>query len=196
MPAASLDYLAETVSDHLPSDRPLRVLHVGNFVGVSLAYITWLVSERHPESLVVSIDPNIPHREVENPQSHAFALLDHFNLLSRNVIINGYTLERGDFELTEEAAAKAAACENVLSSLHALVGRGFDLVVVDGNHAEDYLAREIAAIRDLLAINGIVVFDDIGDWPSVAAVFKRVSGDERFVKLGNDGRIGILQLGS
>jgi predicted O-methyltransferase YrrM len=193
MPAASLDYLAETILNRLPSDRPLRVLHIGNFVGVSLAYITWLVSERHPESRVVSIDPNLPHREIEDPQSHAFALLDHLNMLSRNLIINGYTLERDDFELTQEAYASAAACENVLSSLHGLAGPGFDLVVIDGNHAEDYLAREIAAIRGLLADDGIVVFDDIVDWPSVAAVFNRVSGDDGFVKLGDDGRIGILQ---
>jgi hypothetical protein len=35
---------------------------------------------------------------------------------------------------------------------------------------------------------------DITDWPGVNAVFKRVSGDESFLKRGDDGRIGILQL--
>jgi Methyltransferase domain len=194
MPAQSLEYLAETILDRLPADRPLRALHVGNFVGVSLVYITWLVSERHPESLVVSIDPNVQHREVENPQSHVFALLDRFNMLSRNLIINGYTLGRSaDEALTEEQYASAAACENVLRSLHGLAGSCFDLVVIDGDHDEDYLSREIDAIRGLLTDGGIVVLDDITDWPGVAAVFKRVSGDDSFVKLGDDGRIGILQ---
>ncbi len=196
MPAQSLDYLALTVLDRLPSDRPLRALQIGNFVGVSLAYITWLVGERHPDSLVVSIDPNIPYLEVEDPQSHALALLAHFKMLDRNLIINGYTLERGDEVLADEASGKTAACENVLGSLDALLGPPFDLVVIDGNHDEDYLAREIAAIRGLLAESAIVVFDDITDWPGVAAVFERVSGDDSFLKLGDDGRIGILQLQS
>ena len=117
-------------------------------------------------------------------------------MLDRNLIINGFTLERSDDEaLTEEACLRAAACENVLSSLHDL-GQRFDLVVIDGNYEEDYLGREIAAIRGLLADNGIVVLDDITAWPGVAAVFKRVSGDGSFVKLGDDGRIGIIQLQS
>jgi predicted O-methyltransferase YrrM len=194
MPAQSLDYLAAKISDRLPSDRPLRALQIGNFVGVSLAYITWLVGERHPESLVVSIDPNIPYLEVEDPQSHAMALLAHFKMLDRSVIIGGYTLERGDEALAEDAYARSDACENVLGSLDALLGPRFDLVVIDGNHEEDYLDREIDAIRGLLAAGAIVVFDDITDWPGVAAVFERVSADEAFVKLGDDGRIGIVQL--
>lgn len=194
MPAQSLDYLAETIMDRLPYERPLRALHVGNFVGVSLAYITRLVGRRHAGSLVVSVDPNISYLDVENPQAHALALLDHFKLLDRSVVVNGYTLERGDEALAEETHVSSAACENVLRSLEALVGPRFDLVVIDGNHDEDYLAREILVIRALLAEGGIVVFDDITDWPGVAAVFKRVTDDDSFVMLGDDGRIGILQL--
>jgi hypothetical protein len=34
------------------------------------------------------------------------------------------------------------------------------------------------------------------DWPGVAAVFKRVAADESFVMVGDDGRVGILQLTS
>jgi hypothetical protein len=54
--------------------------------------------------------------------------------------------------------------------------------------------REIAAIRGLLAAETIVVFDDITDWPGATGVFKRVSDDDGFVKLGGDGRIGILRI--
>jgi hypothetical protein len=196
MPEASLDYLAEKVVDRLPSDRPLRALHVGNFVGVSLCYITWLVRERHPESLVVSIDPNIAHRGVEDPQSHAFALLDHFQLLSRNLIITGYTLERSEEAATETDYLGGVACENVLGGLHDLAGASFDLVLIDGDHEESYLARESAAVRRLLVDNAIVVFDDVEDWPGVAEVFRQTSRDDSFVQLGDNGRLGILQLDS
>jgi hypothetical protein len=194
MPESSHDYLAEKVLDRLPSDRPLRALHVGNFVGVSLFYISLLVRERHPESLVVSIDPNIPHRGIEDPQSHALALLHHFQLLSRNLIITGYTLEHSYDATTEADHLSGIACENVLLGLHDLTGASFDLVIIDGNHEESYLAREIAAVRPLLGDNGIVVFDDITDWSGVAEVFRQTAQDDSWVQLGENGRIGILQL--
>jgi hypothetical protein len=193
MSEASLDYLAEKILERLPPARPLRALHVGNFVGVSLSYISWLVRERHPESLVVSIDPNIPHRGIEDPRSHALALLDHFQLLSRNLIITGYTLERSEEAATEADYLGRVACENALAGLHDLAGASFDLVLIDGNHEESYLAREIAAVGRLLADNGIVVFDDVKDWPGVAEVFRQTAQDDSFVELGQNGRVGILQ---
>ena len=196
IPEASLDYLAEKVWDLLPVDRPVRAPHVGNFVGVSLCYIASLVRERHPESIVVSIDPNIPHRGVQDPQAHALALLDHFQLLSSNLSITGYTLERTDEALTEAGYLGSIACENVLPALHELLGESFDLVLIDGNHDRDYLAREIAAIRSLLADNGLLVFDDAKDWPSVAEVFRQTAAAGDFVHVGEDDRVGILRLGA
>lgn len=193
MPAASLHYLADRATGRLPSDRPLRALHVGNFVGVSLCYISWLVKERHPESLVVSIDPNVPHRGVEDPQSHAVALLDHFQQLGRNLIITGYTLERGE-QPTNEAELRSFACEDVLPSLCDLAGGSFDLVLLDGNHEEGYLRRELAAVTRLMADHGILALDDVGDWPGVAAAFSEAAVDDSFTELGDDGRVGILEL--
>jgi predicted O-methyltransferase YrrM len=193
IPESSLDYLAAAVEHQLPSERPVRALHVGNFVGVSLCYVSWLVTERHPESVVISIDPNIPHRGIEDPQSHALALLEHFQLLGSNLIIAGYTLERSDEATTVADHLRGIACENVLSSLHQLSGATFDLVLIDGKHEETHLAREIAGVRRLVADNGIVVFDDITDWAGVAEVFRETSQDESWVELGQDGRIGILQ---
>ena len=192
MPEASLAYVAEKILDRLPSDRPVRALHVGNFVGVSLCYVSWLIRERHPDSLVVSIDPNIPHRGIEDPQSHAFALLDHFQLLSCNLIITGYTVDRE--EVTSADYSRGIACENVLTGLEKLAGASFDLVLIDGSHEESYLSREIAAIRRLLADNGIVVFDDVTAWPGVAEVFRQTAQDDSWTQLGENGRVGILQL--
>ena len=167
-----------------------------HFVGVSLCYLSWLVGERHPESIVVSIDPNLPHRQVDDPQSHALALLDHFGLLSRNLIITGYS-----FQPTEEDAGLGGplrwlACENVLPGLQGFAAASFDLVLLDGRHEEDYLAREIAAVRRLLAEDGVLVLDDVQDWPGVAAGFTEAAGEGTFVQLGDDGRVGILQLAS
>lgn len=197
MPEHSLNYTAELVSDRLPADRPVRALHVGNFVGVSLCYFSWLLRERHPGSVVLSIDPNTTHRGIEDPQAHVLALLHHFDLLPTNVIVPGYTLEQA---ITEGGAQSQAdylgglACENVLASLGRLCGQGFDLVLLDGNHEETYLTRELATLRGLLAENSIVVFDDITEWDGVVEVFTQALQDDSFVELGQDGRVGILQV--
>lgn len=185
MPEASLEYLATTTKDHLPPRQPVRVLHMGNFVGVSLCYVSSFVKDHHPESLVVSIDPNIAHRGVDNPQSHLLALLGHFDLLRHNLVITGYTLER--------PPASKDACEGVLEMLTDVAGARFDLVIIDADHDEAYLRREVAAVRPLLADGGMLAFDDVGDWPGVAQNFADLLGEEAFLQLGNDGRVGILQ---
>lgn len=190
MPEASLNFTAELLADRLPRDRPLFALHVGNFVGASLAYFSWVLRERDPRSVVVSIDPNISHRGVDNPQAHALALLHHFGLLASNVVVPGYTLEHNSAGSPSELA-----CEQVLASLGRLSGRRYDLVVLDGNHSPGYLAREFAAVRELLADDSIVVFDDVteGAWDGVVEVFGQALQDGSFVELGQDGRVGVLQ---
>ncbi len=197
MPEESLEYIAEIVTDRLPYDRPVRALHVGNFVGVSLCYLSCLVLDRHADSVVVSIDPNIAHRWIGDAQGHVIALLHHFGLLSNSLIIPGYTLERMPEIRTNTLNANyPLACENVIASLARVCGQQFDLVLLDGNHEEDNLAREFDALRSLLAEHSVVIFDDVGTagWPGVGKVFGRVLGEHGFVELGHDGRVGILQL--
>jgi methyltransferase family protein len=190
MPEASLSFTAELLGDRLPPGRPLFALHVGNFVGASLAYFTWLLRERDPSSVVVSIDPNIAHRGVDDPQAHALALLHHFGLLANSVIVPGYTLEQN-----AAGSPSDLACEQVLASLGRVSGGRYDLVVLDGNHSQDYLEREFAAVRELLAEDSIVVFDDVteGSWDGVVEVFGQALQNGSFADLGQDGRVGVLQ---
>jgi hypothetical protein len=201
MPEASLEFTGNLLREHLPSDRPLVALHVGNFVGFSLSYFTWLLREQHPDSVVVSIDPNIRHRGVENPQGHVMAVLGRFGLLANSVVVPGYTLEQnfGDdwSDDLEQRYLAEAACDQVLANLARMSAGAFDLAVLDGNHDGDYLERELTAVRRLLRDDSIVVFDDIGPyWPGVAEVFERTLADSGggFAELGQDGRVGILQL--
>lgn len=199
MPERSLEYIGQTVTDRLPRDRPVRALHVGNFVGVSLCYLTCLVVDRHADSVVVSIDPNIPHPWIGDAQAHVVALLHRFGLLGNSLIIPGYTLERAPESSTETLGPHyPLACEHVLASLARVWAHQFDLVLLDGNHEEHHLAREFEALRLLLADNSVVVFDDVGTagWPGVGDVFSRVLGERSFVELGHDGRVGILRLQS
>ncbi len=182
--------MSKILAPRLPGDRPIRALHVGNFVGVSLCFFTSLVRARHPRSVVVSVDPNTEVRGVDSPQSHVLALLDHYGLLANSLIIPGYTLEQtfGEPGAPDETdLSKGLACENVLASLDTLQMDPFDVALIDGNHDLEYLEREFVAVRQLLAGGSIVVFDDIVDWEGVREVFERALADQRCTDLGQDG---------
>jgi Methyltransferase domain len=202
IPEPSLDFAGGRLRDRLPRDRPLRMLHVGNFVGMSLAYFTALARELHEDSVVVSIDPNIRHQRVADPQSHVLALLGHFGLLANSIVIPGYTLEQNLGDPLPGASADRyldeRACERVLEGLGRLESRGFDFVMLDGNHDSAYLRREFAALRPLLAERAIVCFDDVSEsWPGVQAVFREVvdAAGEGVAELGGDGRVALVQTG-
>ena len=200
VPQASLDYAGSLVASELPRDRPLLALHIGNFVGVSLAYLSALLTDRHPGSRVVSIDPNVVHRGVEDPAGHVFALLDHFGLLAGNLVITGYTLEQNvneEYELDPAVSYEAERRpEHVLRSLAAWTGKPFDVVFIDGNHDGRYLEREIAQLRQLLRPSGLLILDDVDEaaWRMVAEIFDRLASDEAFEELGRDGRLGVLRM--
>jgi hypothetical protein len=169
---------------------------VGNFVGVSLAYLTDLLRRRHPGSTVVSVDPNTTHRGVRGPQDHALALLERFGLLEHSLIIPGYTLEQtfGEAGAADEHDLLAGlACRGVLASLARLGTPAFDLVLLDGNHERDYLARELAALRPLLAPESLLVLDDIGDWPGVREVLAELLRADAAELLGQDGRVAVVR---
>jgi len=93
MPAASLAFMRTHLAG-LGTSRPLIALHVGNFLGVSLAFLAHALGERHPGSKVVSIDPNLTHRGVPRTMETVLALLTHFGLEDRVAILTGYAWRR------------------------------------------------------------------------------------------------------
>ncbi len=202
MPETSLEFAGAVLRERLPRHRPVSALHVGTFVGLSLTYSTALLREHHPESVVVSVDPNIRHRGVDDPQHHVMSLLGHFGLLPNSLVITGYTLEQwiGDDPVGELADhwIRERACEHVLDNLSRLCGRRFDAILLDGNDDGVYLARELVLVRELLASSGLVIVDDVvaGIWDEIVSVFEQIVQDanQPFVRLGQDGRIGVLQL--
>jgi predicted O-methyltransferase YrrM len=185
VPLASMDLAGEQVARHARPG-PLRVLHVGNFLGLSLVALSDTAVRHHPDSVVVSIDPNLTHLEVEDPQDHVLALLTEFGLQNACAVICGYSLE---------GSARGPAGENTLGSLERL-GQRFDVAMVDGNHDPDYLSREIEAITRLLDDGGLLVIDDVsGAYPEVRALFDRLVDDPAwpFERLALDDRLGVLR---
>ncbi len=200
IPAASLNRLAEILAAEFGPRRTLG-LHVGNFVGVSLAAVAAANRSRCPDSLVIAIDPNIPHRGIPNPQEHVAALLDHFGLAQSVLPVAGYSLEKSvsNDGIRYDGAydpllrhADEHACANTLPHLCDLLPERFDFVLIDGNHDDAYLARELQCCARLLRSGGLLVLDDVCEtWAGIMDLFFEL-GDGYECVLMND-RIGIAR---
>ena len=202
VPPESLEFIREHVVKQWDGTRPLRALHIGNFVGVSLASLTAALVRLHPESLMVSVDPNLPHRGIHQPQSHVLALLSASGLQSNSLVLAGYSGKKSVsndatvFDGYDPAAefAKETATENVLGNLARICPGTFDLVFLDGNHDAAYLLGELQTLRPLLRPGGYVVLDDVdAAWAEIRAVFERI-GDLGLESVAADGRVGIARL--
>ena len=203
IPESSLGYIRDQAVALLDSGRPLVALHVGNFVGVSLAFLATALKDRHPNSIVVSIDPNLTHRGISNPQSHVSALMTACGLQQNVMIIAGYSGKKSisndgvviaDYDPQKEFANEFA-CEDSLLNLKTLCPRTFDLVMIDGNHEGSYLTDEIQTVLPLMSPGGVLVLDDVDvtDWAEIADVFSNIE-KLGLRAVGTDGRIGVAQL--
>ena len=196
IPAPSLGLVAAAVAAHLPR-RPLRVLHVGNFVGVSLAAVSDIVLRHDPESTVVSVDPNLTPLGVDHPQDRTVALLSHFGLQRSNLVICGYSLERAEpHTATPGFGAAEPAGEETLTSLERL-GLRFDLMLIDGNHDSGYLRRELDALVRLSEPGALLVVDDVSHvYKEVRRLFQDVAADDAWPveEVERNERLGILRV--
>jgi hypothetical protein len=203
---AHLRFLDRAIHEHLRTEPPHRALHVGNFVGISLAALTDSLLELGGEAdpLVVSIDPNIPHNDIADPQTATLDLLSYFGYQRHNVVICGYSLEktigneglRSDHYDPTKVCTGEAACENVLVSL-AELDLGLDVVLIDGTHNAAYLRRELQTTLPVLRPGGLLILDDVTDvWVGIRKLFGELGAPGSpwpLEVVDHDGRLGILQ---
>jgi hypothetical protein len=206
VPESSLDLIVHTIAEHSPNDRPLHALHVGNFVGMSLGHIFAGLRRKHPESVMVSVDPNIPHRGVDHPQDVVIDLLQQFGLDERHISMCGYSLEKSlsnDGFINPDgydptiAYASEKAPQGVLYSL-AATGLRFDFAFIDGNHEGAYLRRELRTITDMLRPGAVLALDDVHpNFGEILDAFTEVGQDDSwpYDTLAYDGRVGLLRRG-
>jgi hypothetical protein len=200
IPAASLSFIREVLRESV-AQTPLHGLHIGNYVGVSLAYIAATLRSLHPDSRTVAIDPNLPHRGTVNPQSHVAALLRACGLHGDVILAAGYS---GVKSVSNDGVIfdgydpfanhdEEAGVENVLHSLSLLYPHRFGFAILDGNHDAGYLRTELDCVARLLTPKSLVVLDDVNDaWLEIKKVYRNL-GDSRFEALSTDGRVGILR---
>ena len=207
MPEASLDFCCAALDANVQIEVPLVGLHVGNFLGVSLAHFANYVRGRHSKSVVQSIDPDITHRGIAHPQQHVIASLNHFGLQRNALISVGYSAgksisndsecfvgEDGEYDPYTKFDSEQA-CEGTLANLGILSSGRFDFAVIDGNHEGHHLWREAELLGPPLKPGGLLILDDVSDaWAEIKAEFDHLQKIGRNA-VGADGRVGILRRG-
>lgn len=200
MPSDSLDTCKKQIDHYFDKEKPLIGLHIGNFLGVSLSYFADVVKNFNDKSLIFSIDPNIPHRGIENPQSNVVELLSYFGLSKNTSIMVGYSIEKSvsndGIQYTSYDPFtnynKEHSCEYALHNLIAS-GARFNFIVCDGNHDASYLNREIELIKILLKDDGLLILDDVSTfWSEISNTYEKID-PLTFEKVLTDGRVGILK---
>jgi hypothetical protein len=209
MPEASLAFLASFLQQHHSGSHALRGLHVGNFLGISLAYLTDVAKKIHSQSLVVAVDPNVEHRGIQHPQDHVCALLDHCGLASNVLLCCGFSHEKNvsndgrnyleNYRLLESAEVEQKiaiehAPDSVIDHLKQLQVAAFDFALIDGNHESAYVQEELVKIHPLMNKGGLIFMDDVSEgWPMLKQVFE-TSSNTLFRIAEADGRVGVLEV--
>lgn len=185
----------------LTQSRPWMGLHIGNFVGISLAYFVHAACRADRRSVVVAIDPNVPHRGITNPMAKAVGLLNHFGLQRNVVCVTGYSLGKcvsndgfvfAGYDPVERFDVEQSF-EHVLQCLNCMTPARFDYCVTDGNHDADYVRRELDEVYGLLRPGGAVVLDDVSwQWPELMEVYEAVDSC-LYKRIAVSGRVGVLQ---
>lgn len=199
IPESSLNFCASFIREYF-TGKPIIGLHVGNFVGISLAYLTNVVKTLHLDSTIVSIDPNIKHRGIRNLLNIVVGLLNKFGLQDNCLILTGYSLEMNSYydapsdnNPTTNFFDRGMSCAQKLKRLAMIAPAIFDFFLIDGNHEGDYLKREIETADKLLKSSGLLFLDDINSyWSELQENYESID-ETKYQKLGTDGRVGVLK---
>jgi len=198
MPEASLVSCTSVLRERLDVTQPISILHVGNFVGVSLSWFADLARTWSHGSRVVGIDPNVRHRGIERPQEQVLSLLTEFGLESLVLLLTGYTLRKNAGDLDPDdprgSFARDQSCENALPNLAALISGQIDVALLDGNHDLEYLHGELEQVRMLLRPGGLLVLDDVFDWHNLTPIAQELNDAPDTTLILQDERFGIWQL--
>ena len=200
IPEMYLIEIAEIIKQSFGNE-PLVGLHIGNFVGVSLVYLSGILNNINTRNHIVSIDPNIPHRGVDNPQSKVLYLINKYGLNNNISILNGYSLGKSisndgnDYTKYDpiENNTNEYSCENQLEMLNRISNESFSYAIIDGNHEGDYLSNEILKIQKLICRKGLIIIDDVSEgWPEIKILYDNMH-DSNLEKVFADDRIGVLR---
>lgn len=200
IPEKDLIFLTSGLIKYFNDHEKLSLLHIGNFVGVSLCYMTNFVRHVHEESLVVAIDPNMEHRGIINPEVYVKTLISNFQLDKNILLVDAFSLEKnlkndgGVLYISDTGIQIENGCSHALNNFAKIATNKFDICMIDGNHESGYLFNEINSALPLMKLGGFIVLDDILYWEDVKIVFNKLQTEKNFRLITSNERIGIIRV--
>lgn len=121
---------------------PKRILEVGTRTGISLCQLLSSYRDLSVIERIVSIDPYDGYTSPNLVKAN----LRRLNISSDKI---EFIVGKSQDELPNLIAA----------------GAEFDYILIDGDHTKSVAAEDLHMARKLLAPNGVILFDDISDFP-------------------------------
>lgn len=199
IPEVHLDFIKEELNKTYLQKKDLVVLHIGNFVGLSLSYIADYLINRNSNNVLIGIDPNLEHRGIKNPSYYVKLLLSNYNLDGIVLLIDGFSFKKnlrndGGCLYSDNIKINTEyGCYNALENLYKIGNQKIDICMIDGNHFEEYLIGEIQNITPQLTDGAILILDDVKSWRDVRNVFMELQKNRKFLLIAENERIGIFQ---
>lgn len=141
--------------------RPVRVLELGSWEGLSLSFWLQHILSRHPDSLIVCVD-HFDDMETDAGAARRQRLLANarlFPLPNKLRVLPNFTLPALMQVLHDHGRGSSAD-----DGFTALAGEGFDLVYVDADHTARGTLLDALLAWKLLRTGGHMLFDDYM-WP-------------------------------
>lgn len=191
----------------LVENKPLTILEVGSFLGLSTNWLLTISERWHAK--VTAVDPNISHRIFSKPR----LLLEQLNsryLHDRLEIVTAFFGHLGTDADHFDANDSPERQSNLIEVVDASWGRTFDFIYIDGDHSYDAVMDNFTIAVKLLAPKGCIVFHDVLSWEGVSKALSEIAlmyqgkatvellgeGDRKLLKFigrSNDG-IGVFRL--
>lgn len=154
-----------------------RMLEIGTLFGVGFIGLWDLWSNFFPSTHLTLIDPMESYHS-QGTKDPVTGIPISWEILQRNLRLaqvpeESVTLLRGNSG-DPEILERARRCR-------------YDLILLDGDHSFEGVARDFKAYRDLVEVDGFLVFDDYGHpgWPGVKeAVDQLVVPNKSFEQVG------------
>ena len=145
--------------------QPAVMLEIGGFVGFSSHFFLSLMQRWGGR--MVSIDPNIPHREILKPREFYKRMNAPFVEAGRLHMIDAYWSNGESLGRQEPAMVHPQWFRSV--------NQTFDLAFIDGDHTEKGVTRDWELLRQIMRRGACVIFDDLADfYPGVVALVNKI----------------------
>jgi hypothetical protein len=180
-------------------------LHIGNFLGLSLNCIAYSMRKSYNSNyLMLSIDPDITHRNIPHPSKYCNELLYLNGLENASIVMNGYSGEKNvsndgvEFDQSYnpfERFNQEFASTEVIKNLCKILGTKVNIVFIDGHHDATYVRKELLSIEPLLDRDALLIMDDVDSiaWEELNNLFLEISKSNKYQKVIHNDRIGVLR---